>query len=59
MCCILAYTVELCTVWLPIKPAHLQVLKELVGDKALQRFRVEYEKLFRVLKKSHGALLPL
>jgi hypothetical protein len=30
-------------------------LQELVGDKALQRFRVEYEKLFRTLKKSHGA----
>jgi hypothetical protein len=33
----------------------MQVLQELVGDKALQRFRVEYEKLFRTLKKSHGA----
>ena len=32
----------------------VQVLQELVGDKALQRFRVEYEKLFRTLKKSHG-----
>eukprot|EP00967_Tisochrysis_lutea_P065680 scaffold85448_cov17-Tisochrysis_lutea.AAC.3 len=31
------------------------VLQELVGDKSLERFRVEYEKLFRTLKKSHGA----
>lgn len=31
------------------------MLQELVGDKPLQRFRVEYEKLFRTLKKSHGA----
>jgi hypothetical protein len=29
-------------------------LQELVGDKALERFRVEYEKLYRTLKKSHG-----
>lgn len=35
----------------------MQVLQDLVGDKALQRFRVEYEKLFRVLKKSHGAFV--
>lgn len=32
-----------------------QVLSELVGDKSLERFRVEYEKLYRALKKSHGA----
>jgi hypothetical protein len=31
------------------------VLSELVGDKSLERFRVEYEKLYRALKKSHGA----
>lgn len=30
-----------------------QVLTELVGDKSLDRFRVEYEKLHRALKKSH------
>ena len=29
-----------------------QVLKELVGDKSLDRFRAEYEKLHRALKKS-------
>mmetsp|Transcript_9497 Transcript_9497/g.15525 ORF Transcript_9497/g.15525 Transcript_9497/m.15525 type:complete len:886 (+) Transcript_9497:227-2884(+) len=29
------------------------VLSELVGDKSLERFRVEYEKLHRALKKSH------
>lgn len=31
----------------------LQVLNELVGDKSLERFRVEYEKLHTALKKSH------
>ena len=30
-----------------------QVLTELVGDKSLERFRAEYEKLHRALKKSH------
>lgn len=30
-----------------------QVLTELVGDKSLDRFRQEYEKLHRALKKSH------
>ncbi len=35
-----------------------QVLQELVGDKSLERFRVEYEKLFRTLKKSHGKATP-
>mmetsp|Transcript_20814 Transcript_20814/g.48084 ORF Transcript_20814/g.48084 Transcript_20814/m.48084 type:complete len:895 (+) Transcript_20814:173-2857(+) len=29
------------------------VLQDLVGDKSLERFRVEYEKLHRALKKSH------
>lgn len=29
------------------------VLNELVGEKNLQKFRVEYEKLFTVLKRSH------
>ncbi|KAL3915697.1 MAG: hypothetical protein SGPRY_007119 [Prymnesium sp.] len=29
------------------------VLQELVGDKSLERFRVEYDKLHRALKKSH------
>lgn len=31
-----------------------QVLQELAGDKGLERFRIEYEKLYRALKKSHG-----
>ena len=30
-----------------------QVLTELVGDKSLERFRQEYEKLHRALRKSH------
>ena len=30
-----------------------QILVELSGDKNLERFRVEYEKLHRALKKSH------
>ena len=30
-----------------------EVLTELVGDKSLERFRQEYEKLHRALKKSH------
>merc|ERR1719352_2041703 len=30
-----------------------QVLTELVGDKSLERFRQEYDKLHRALKKSH------
>ena len=30
-----------------------EVLQELVGDKSLERFRSEYEKLHRALKKSH------
>merc|ERR1719460_2418775 len=30
-----------------------EVLTELVGDKSLERFRIEYEKLHRALKKSH------
>lgn len=34
---------------------HSQVLQELVGDRSLERFRIEYEKLYRALKKSHGA----
>jgi methylphosphotriester-DNA--protein-cysteine methyltransferase len=29
------------------------VLTELVGDKSLEKFRIEYEKLHRALKKSH------
>lgn len=32
----------------------LQVLQELQQDKSLDRFRGEYEKLHRALKKSHG-----
>jgi hypothetical protein len=32
---------------------HTQVLSELVGDKSLEKFRIEYEKLHRALKKSH------
>lgn len=36
-------------------PLHChQVLQELGGDKALERFRIEYEKLYKALKKSHG-----
>ena len=31
----------------------MQVLNELTGDKSLEKFRVEYEKLHRALKKSH------
>ncbi|CAM9109904.1 unnamed protein product, partial [Heterosigma akashiwo] len=30
-----------------------EVLAELVGDKSLEKFRVEYEKLHRALRKSH------
>ncbi|KAM7437600.1 Cilia- and flagella-associated protein 58 [Porites harrisoni] len=30
-----------------------EVLGELMGDKSLEKFRVEYEKLHRALKKSH------
>lgn len=30
-----------------------EVLDELVGDKSLDKFRVEYEKLTNALKKSH------
>ena len=31
-----------------------EVLNELLGDKSLDRFRLEYEKLHRALKKSHS-----
>ncbi|KAJ0411692.1 hypothetical protein ATCC90586_002076 [Pythium insidiosum] len=31
-----------------------EVLAELAGDKSLERFRLEYEKLHRALKKSHA-----
>ena len=37
----------------PPPPHPLQVLQELVGDKSLERFRSEYDKLHRALKKSH------
>merc|ERR1719377_189522 len=30
-----------------------EVLQELIGDKSLEHFRLEYEKLHRALKKSH------
>lgn len=30
-----------------------EVLSELLGDKSLEKFRVEYEKLTKALKKSH------
>uniref|UniRef100_A0A383VEV0 Cilia- and flagella-associated protein 58 central coiled coil domain-containing protein n=1 Tax=Tetradesmus obliquus TaxID=3088 RepID=A0A383VEV0_TETOB len=30
-----------------------EVLQELASDKGLERFRIEYEKLYRALKKSH------
>jgi hypothetical protein len=33
-----------------------KVLTELAGDRALERFRLEYERLYRALKKSHGAV---
>lgn len=36
-------------------PCLPQVLTELASDKSLERFRIEYEKLYRTLKKSHGA----
>jgi hypothetical protein len=36
-------------------PAPSQVLQELVGDKSLERFRAEYDKLHRALKKSHDS----
>merc|ERR1719326_58580 len=32
-----------------------EILQELVGDKSLEHFRVEYEKLHRALKKSHDS----
>jgi len=32
-----------------------EVLNELTGDKSLEKFRVEYEKLHRALKKSHDS----
>ena len=32
-----------------------EVLGELVGDKSLEQFRLEYEKLHRALKKSHDS----
>lgn len=35
------------------RPRRRQVLRELAGDAALDRFRAEYEKVFRALKKSH------
>eukprot|EP00878_Enallax_costatus_P038802 GHUV01044274.1.p1 GENE.GHUV01044274.1~~GHUV01044274.1.p1 ORF type:complete len:146 (+),score=31.36 GHUV01044274.1:350-787(+) len=30
-----------------------EVLQEIANDKGLERFRIEYEKLYRALKKSH------
>ncbi|KAF6263859.1 hypothetical protein COO60DRAFT_1457868 [Scenedesmus sp. NREL 46B-D3] len=36
-----------------------EVLQELATDKGLERFRIEYEKLYRALKKSHGKLAVL
>jgi hypothetical protein len=30
-----------------------QVLSELMGDRSLEKFKIEYEKLHRALKKSH------
>ena len=30
-----------------------QVLQELMGDRSLEKFRAEYEKLHKALKKSH------
>jgi hypothetical protein len=37
----------------PCLPPATQVLQELVGDQSLERFRQEYEKLHRALKKSN------
>ena len=37
----------------PPPPPSLKILVELSGDKNLERFRIEYEKLHRALKKSH------
>ncbi len=37
----------------PTSLNHPQVLAELMGDKSLEKFRIEYEKLHRALKKSH------
>jgi hypothetical protein len=34
------------------------VLHELVGDKSLERFCVEYEKVFQAVRKSHGRPSP-
>lgn len=45
VCCLSAYARH-----------YLQVLQELASDKGLERFRIEYEKLYRALKKSHGKL---
>ncbi|XP_030634790.1 cilia- and flagella-associated protein 58 [Chanos chanos] len=36
-----------------VEAEFLEVLKELSGDKTLEKFRVEYEKLTKALKKSH------
>lgn len=36
--------------------ALVQVLQELQRDKSLERFRTEYEKLFKAVRKSHGML---
>ena len=32
----------------------MQVLSELQRDNSLERFRTEYEKLFKAVRKSHG-----
>ena len=42
-----------CSLQIPHHPLNMQVLAELMGDKSLERFRIEYEKLHRALKKSH------
>lgn len=36
-----------------IEKDFLEVLNELSGDKSLERFRIEYEKLHAVMKKSY------
>jgi hypothetical protein len=35
------------------------VLQELASEKALERFRIEYEKLYKTLRKSHGNLTDI
>ncbi|KAI8483082.1 hypothetical protein Bbelb_392380 [Branchiostoma belcheri] len=43
----------MCIILTAVSVMFPQVLNELMGDKSLEKFRVEYEKLHRALKKSH------